>query len=128
MTRPSVLLFLGLVAVALGAFESDLDGILDAFYVCKDFYYYKSGVYSTDCDPNNPDYEGGHAVTIVGYGTSPQGVPYWLVRNSYMMRPLLILGWLVLAACASKHHHEKDPDNLLDDTEHQEFKNFKNRF
>ncbi|CAJ0565820.1 unnamed protein product, partial [Mesorhabditis spiculigera] len=54
-----------------------------AFYVCKNFYYYKSGVYTTDCDPNNPDYEGGHAVTIVGYGTSSQGVPYWLVRNSW---------------------------------------------
>ncbi|CAJ0950388.1 unnamed protein product, partial [Mesorhabditis belari] len=54
-----------------------------AFMVCEDFMYYTSGIYSTDCTETNPNYLGGHAVTIIGYGTSATGVDYWLVRNQW---------------------------------------------
>ncbi|CAJ0935849.1 unnamed protein product, partial [Mesorhabditis belari] len=53
------------------------------FYVCENFMHYTGGVYSTDCSPDDPDYLGGHAVAVIGYGTTSNGVDYWLVRNQW---------------------------------------------
>ena len=55
-----------------------------AFIVVKSFYSYKSGVYyDADCTWNSPNYAGGHAVVVVGYGTDPKDGDYWIVRNSW---------------------------------------------
>ncbi|XP_010501640.2 PREDICTED: zingipain-2-like [Camelina sativa] len=44
-----------------------------------DFIHYKRGVYNPrDCGINV-----NHAVTLVGYGTSPEGIKYWLAKNSW---------------------------------------------
>lgn len=43
----------------------------------QSFQNYRSGIYDGPCGTDL-----NHAVTIVGYG-SENGVPYWLVRNSY---------------------------------------------
>ncbi|KAF8056210.1 hypothetical protein N665_1275s0021 [Sinapis alba] len=41
--------------------------------------HYSSGVYdSAECGTTVT-----HGVTIVGYGTSPEGVKYWLAKNSW---------------------------------------------
>ncbi|CAF2044957.1 unnamed protein product [Brassica rapa] len=43
------------------------------------FIHYSSGVYNApDCGTTVT-----HAVTIVGYGTSPEGIKYWLAKNSW---------------------------------------------
>ncbi|EOA39013.1 hypothetical protein CARUB_v10011567mg [Capsella rubella] len=43
------------------------------------FFQYKGGVYNPpDCGINV-----NHAVTLVGYGTSRDGIKYWLVKNSW---------------------------------------------
>ena len=52
--------------------------ILVAFEVYSDFYYYTGGIY----EYTNGDYEGGHAVYIVGYDTTGP-VDYWIVKNSW---------------------------------------------
>lgn len=45
----------------------------------KSFRFYNGGVYdSTDCGVNVD-----HAVLLVGYGTTPEGQDYWLVKNSW---------------------------------------------
>jgi C1A family cysteine protease len=44
--------------------------------------YYTGGVLdisSSRCNPRNLN----HAVTLVGYGTTTNGIPYWIVRNSW---------------------------------------------
>lgn len=46
--------------------------------VFEDFYSYKSGVYQHTTGKN----VGGHAIKILGWGTE-NGVPYWLVANSW---------------------------------------------
>ncbi|XP_021288317.1 zingipain-1-like [Herrania umbratica] len=43
-----------------------------------DFKFYKSGIFTGDCGTNLH-----HAVTIVGFGTSEDGIDYWLVKNSW---------------------------------------------
>ncbi|XP_030547276.2 senescence-specific cysteine protease SAG39-like [Rhodamnia argentea] len=43
-----------------------------------DFQFYSSGVFTGGC---GTDFD--HAVTIVGYGTSANGIKYWLVKNSW---------------------------------------------
>ncbi|AES80257.1 papain family cysteine protease [Medicago truncatula] len=45
------------------------------------FKFYSSGIFTGECrtKPN-------HAVTIVGYGTSKDGIKYWLVKNSWSKR------------------------------------------
>uniref|UniRef100_A0A6G5A0X9 Putative cathepsin b endopeptidase cathepsin b endopeptidase n=1 Tax=Rhipicephalus microplus TaxID=6941 RepID=A0A6G5A0X9_RHIMP len=48
------------------------------FTVYSDFLSYKSGVYQKHSD----DVLGGHAIRILGWG-SENGVPYWLVANSW---------------------------------------------
>ena len=49
-----------------------------AFTVYGDFPTYKSGVYTHQTG----SYLGGHAVTLVGYGTL-DGVDYWKIKNSW---------------------------------------------
>jgi len=49
-----------------------------AFSVYEDFLSYKSGVYQH----TTGGFLGGHAVKILGWGTM-NGVPYWLVANSW---------------------------------------------
>jgi len=39
---------------------------------------YKGGIFT-----DNPAYEINHIVSIVGWGTSPHGVKYWVIRNSW---------------------------------------------
>ncbi|KAI3440008.1 uncharacterized protein J3R85_004159 [Psidium guajava] len=43
-----------------------------------DFRFYSSGVFTGQC---RTDLD--HAVTIIGYGTSANGMKYWLVKNSW---------------------------------------------
>ncbi|KAL1212805.1 Senescence-specific cysteine protease SAG39 [Cardamine amara subsp. amara] len=43
------------------------------------FIHYSRGVYNArDCGIN-----ANHGVTLVGYGTSPEGIKYWLAKNSW---------------------------------------------
>ncbi|PON67961.1 Peptidase C1A, partial [Parasponia andersonii] len=42
------------------------------------FRAYTSGVFSGDCGKAPT-----HAVTIVGYGTTEDGIKYWLLKNSW---------------------------------------------
>ena len=53
-----------------------------AFQVVADFMSYTSGVYSsTDCKNTSQDVN--HAVVAVGFGTTEDGIDYWLVKNSW---------------------------------------------
>ncbi|KAK2447413.1 senescence-specific cysteine protease SAG39 [Trifolium repens] len=46
--------------------------------VGPEFHLYKEGVYSGTCgQPFN------HAVTLVGYGLTDDGIKYWLIKNSW---------------------------------------------
>ncbi|KAI5664991.1 hypothetical protein M9H77_24314 [Catharanthus roseus] len=46
------------------------------------FRYYSEGIFDGPCCK----YHSNHAVVIVGYGTSEDGIPYWLVKNSWGTR------------------------------------------
>ncbi|XP_057534627.1 cathepsin B-like protease 2 [Amaranthus tricolor] len=50
-----------------------------AFDVYEDFAHYKSGVYKH----LTGEYLGGHAVKLIGWGTSAEGEDYWLVANQW---------------------------------------------
>jgi hypothetical protein len=52
--------------------------IFVSFNVYTDFYYYENGIYEYTWG----DYEGAHAVCIVGYDTRGD-VPYWIAKNSW---------------------------------------------
>ncbi|TYI32458.1 hypothetical protein ES332_A04G064000v1 [Gossypium tomentosum] len=43
----------------------------------RDFQFYNGGVFTGDCGNSLT-----HAVTTVGYGTSEEGLNYWLIKNS----------------------------------------------
>ncbi|MBA0865507.1 hypothetical protein Goshw_012851 [Gossypium schwendimanii] len=44
----------------------------------RDFQLYSGGVFTGDCGNSLT-----HAATIVGYGTSEEGLNYWLIKNSW---------------------------------------------
>lgn len=50
-----------------------------AFTVYEDFAHYKSGIYKH----LTGDVMGGHAVKLIGWGTSEEGEDYWLVANQW---------------------------------------------
>eukprot|EP00249_Psilotum_nudum_P001050 c13333_g1_i1 orf=153-1205(+) len=50
-----------------------------SFSVYEDFAHYKSGVYKYIYG----DYMGGHAVKLIGWGTTEEGIDYWLIANSW---------------------------------------------
>ncbi|XP_009608670.1 cathepsin B-like protease 2 [Nicotiana tabacum] len=50
-----------------------------SFTVYEDFAHYKSGVYKHVTGQSM----GGHAVKLIGWGTSEQGEDYWLIANSW---------------------------------------------
>ncbi|CAJ0576227.1 unnamed protein product, partial [Mesorhabditis spiculigera] len=56
--------------------------VVACFFVCNDFYSYTNGIYTRDCKTTDSDYKGGHAITLIGYGTE-NGVDYWLGRNQW---------------------------------------------
>jgi len=55
-----------------------------SFEVLPDFRSYKGGVYRhTDLVGFNPFANTNHAVACVGWGVTPEGVKYWIVKNSW---------------------------------------------
>ncbi|MCD7453480.1 hypothetical protein HAX54_021104 [Datura stramonium] len=44
----------------------------------REFQLYRGGIFSGECGETT-----GHAVTVVGYGTSEEGSNYWLLKNSW---------------------------------------------
>lgn len=44
----------------------------------RDFIQYRSGVFNGECGKRLT-----HAVTLIGYGTSDDGINYWLIKNSW---------------------------------------------
>ena len=50
------------------------------FTVLSDFTHYAGGVYVATA---NATVVGAHAVSLIGWGVDPNGVPYWLCQNSW---------------------------------------------
>ena len=46
--------------------------------IYPEFLNYKNGIYTGRCSSSQDELD--HAVTVVGYGTSTTGIPYWIVR------------------------------------------------
>jgi len=70
----------GVTGVAAIAAEITKNGPVEAaFTVYQDFVTYKSGVYVH----TSGQVLGGHAVKMIGYGTTSSGEDYWLVQNSW---------------------------------------------
>ncbi|KAG6786963.1 hypothetical protein POTOM_008584 [Populus tomentosa] len=60
--------------------EVSMNGPVEvAFTVYEDFAHYKSGVYKHITG----DVMGGHAVKLIGWGTSDEGEDYWLLANQW---------------------------------------------
>ena len=49
-----------------------------AIDVSREFQLYEDGVFQGTCGTSL-----NHGVTVVGYGTSEEGIKYWLVKNSW---------------------------------------------
>lgn len=54
--------------------------IVSGIIVFNDFTLHRCGVYTPD--PSS-GVAGGHAIELVGWGTSPEGVDYWVCKNSW---------------------------------------------
>ncbi|KAK4589712.1 hypothetical protein RGQ29_020326 [Quercus rubra] len=50
-----------------------------AILASHDFQFYESGVLTGECESTSFS----HAVTVIGYGTSDDGIKYWLMKNSW---------------------------------------------
>ncbi|XP_026149409.1 pro-cathepsin H-like [Mastacembelus armatus] len=59
-----------------------LNPVTFSFDVMADFMHYKEGVYTSTQCKNTAD-RVNHAVLAVGYGTEENGMPYWIVKNSW---------------------------------------------
>ncbi|XP_033480672.1 pro-cathepsin H-like isoform X1 [Epinephelus lanceolatus] len=59
-----------------------LNPVSFGFEVMSDFMHYKEGVYTSTQCKNTADMVN-HAVLAVGYGTEENGMPYWIVKNSW---------------------------------------------
>lgn len=72
-----------------GSDERDLKTVLHRYgplsvgIIANDYQFrsYKGGVMTAD--NLNPEYNKRHAVVLVGYGTTDDRKPYWLIRNSW---------------------------------------------
>ncbi|KAJ9559911.1 hypothetical protein OSB04_005071 [Centaurea solstitialis] len=54
--------------------------VIVQIYVYDGFFNYKEGIYTgVDCTGN----DNGHAVVAVGWGETPDGVKYWILKNSW---------------------------------------------
>ncbi|GER56745.1 cysteine proteinases superfamily protein [Striga asiatica] len=49
----------------------------------NDFVYYKTGIYNGNCSTASSSKDLNHAVTVVGYGMTKQGIKFWTVKNSW---------------------------------------------
>jgi len=60
---------------------------IDYSQVYSDFFHYRGGVYhhvqSVDEKYNQGFEEINHAILAVGYGITPQGEKYWIIKNSW---------------------------------------------
>jgi len=59
--------------------------IIAHMYVGSDFYFYKSGIYSSTSKSCQAECHNGvnHMVTLVGYDKDNNGTNYWIVRNHW---------------------------------------------
>ena len=46
------------------------------------FHYYKGGIFGLQGECRE-DLHGGHAITLIGYGTDKSGNDYWIIKNSW---------------------------------------------
>ncbi|KAL9953073.1 hypothetical protein ACROYT_G040428 [Oculina patagonica] len=70
------------VAQSVEAIQTEImtNGPVEAdFTVYQDFYSYRSGVYIRTSDVM----VGGHAIKMLGWGRSDQGIDYWICANSW---------------------------------------------
>ncbi|XP_077988997.1 pro-cathepsin H-like [Glandiceps talaboti] len=80
------------VADVVNITKEDEDSLLDAVYnynpvsiafdVASDFQFYKDGVYSSKLCKSDPQHVN-HAVLVTGYNVTEDGMPYWMVKNSW---------------------------------------------
>jgi len=54
--------------------------VVAAVFANLDFINYSGGIFD---DPYCPTHTVNHAVVVVGYGKSPKGINYWILRNSW---------------------------------------------